>query len=106
MYFENKWYLIEHKRKFGNIQEVIATYETLYPHLKKNAYFLYNYAAKLNYFGYYERSCFLVDKCRNYFNDYDVQMLIADNLFHLRNGIKLRIIIVRLFICVPIDLSL
>ena len=35
MYFENKWYLIEHKRKFGNIQEVIATYETLYPHLKK-----------------------------------------------------------------------
>ena len=23
MYFENKWYLIEHKRKFGNIQEVI-----------------------------------------------------------------------------------
>ena len=88
MYFENKWYLIEHKRKFGNIQEVIATYETLYPHLKKNAYFLYNYAAKLNYFGYYERSCFLVDKCRNYFNDYDVQMLIADNLFHLEEWNK------------------
>ena len=55
---------------------------------EENAYFLYNYAAKLNYFGYYERSCFLVDKCRNYFNDYDVQMLIADNLFHLEEWNK------------------
>lgn len=84
MYFENKWYLIEHKKKFGNTQEVIATYETLYPHLKQNPYFLYNYAAKLNYFGYYERSNLFMDKCRNYLNDYDVQMLIADNLFRLK----------------------
>ena len=29
-----------------------------------------------------------VDKCRNYFNDYDVQMLIADNLFHLEEWNK------------------
>ena len=88
IYFENKWYLIERKRKFGNVQEVIATYETLYPYLKQNAYFLYNYAIKLNYFGYYERSGLLVDECRNYFNDYDVQMLIADNLFHLEEWNK------------------
>lgn len=78
MYFENKWYLIEHKRKFGNIQEVIATYETLYPHLKKMLISYIIMLRSLIISWYYERSCFLVDKCRNYFNDYDVQMLIAD----------------------------
>lgn len=84
MYYENKWYTVVKKNELGNMQEIMATYSTLYPHLKQNAYFLYNYAAKLNYWGYYKESSSLVEECEDCLNDYDVQMLKADDYFRVK----------------------
>ena len=50
------------------------------PQMKHNPLFLYNYAAELNYIGRYEESLAVTEECREGWNDYDVQMLLADNL--------------------------
>lgn len=84
IYYENKWHIAANQRGFGNTQEAVSAYKSLYPHLKQNTCFLYNYAAKLNYFGYYKESSLFAAKCENYLNDYDIQMLLADIFFHLK----------------------
>lgn len=78
IYFENKWYSIANSR-LSNKYELISEYESIYPHLESNAYFLYNYAAYLNYFNNYATSLKLTSVCKNSLNDYDIQMIIADN---------------------------
>jgi hypothetical protein len=50
------------------------------PQMQHNPLFLYNYAAELNYIGRYEESLMITEECRLGWNDYDVQMLLADNL--------------------------
>ena len=47
-----------------------------------NPLFLYNYAAELNYVERYKESLSLTRECMNSFKDYDVQLLLADNLEH------------------------
>jgi tetratricopeptide (TPR) repeat protein len=47
--------------------------------------FLYNYAAELNYIKEYEQSLMVLKDCILYLNDYEVQLLIADNYFNLNN---------------------
>jgi len=48
-----------------------------------NPLFLYNYGAELNFIKEYERSIQLLEKCELYWNNYDVQMILADNNFNL-----------------------
>ena len=50
-----------------------------------NPYFLYNYSAELNLIGRYEESNSIAGECVKMMNDYDVQMLLADNHFNLNN---------------------
>ena len=62
-----------------NTQTVFSEYEELYPVLKNDVYFLYNYAAKFNRIREFEKSAAVIQECEKMLNDYDIQMLKADN---------------------------
>jgi hypothetical protein bacD2_10657 len=50
--------------------------------------FLYNYGAVLNHAGDYSGSNAVMFQCTDYFNDYDVQRIIADNYDNMNNQEK------------------
>lgn len=59
--------------------KTFAQYEKLFPKLKDNYLFLYNYAAELNYGGYYKLSQKIAQECSNFLSDYDLKLLMGDN---------------------------
>lgn len=83
MNHELKWKNIALKSLQGQTKQSLVQYEKLYPYLKGNAQFLYNYSAELNVANHYKESLSILSECQNKFNDYDVQMLLADNYYHL-----------------------
>ena len=86
MYLELKWKKIATKSLQGQTEQMLNEYETMYPYLNHNAFFLYNYGAELNFIGEYKKSIKLLDECKQQFNDYDLQMLLADNYYHIGNA--------------------
>jgi O-antigen polymerase len=78
-YAEIVWKKIATESLRGKTKEMLPQYEKLYPVLKINPYFLYNYAAELNEEGYHDQSLTLLKECRKKLADYDVLMLEADN---------------------------
>ena len=82
---EIRWKEIAHNSLNGNTIKMLPEYEKLYPVLKNNPFFLYNYGAELNYAGKYKKSIRTLKECQKKFNDYDLQLLRADNYYHLGN---------------------
>jgi len=80
---ELKWKDIAVKSLQGQTKQMLPKYEKLYPYLKYNSLFLYNYGAELNVARQFERSKILLNECQKKFNDYDLQMLLADNYYHI-----------------------
>ena len=64
---------------------MLPEYRLLHSKLSDNELFLYNYAAELNFAGYYEESLSISRECEHIWADYDLQMLIADNYQQLNN---------------------
>jgi tetratricopeptide (TPR) repeat protein len=85
MYNEIQWKTIAVKSLQGQTKKMLPQYEKLYPYMRNNAFFLYNYGAELNVAKQHRESITLLNECQNKFNDYDVQMLLADNLYHIGN---------------------
>jgi O-antigen polymerase len=85
MHLELKWKKIATKSLQGQTEQMLPEYENMYPYLKYNALFLYNYGAELNFIGEYKKSIKLLDACKKEFNDYDLQMLLADNYYNIGN---------------------
>lgn len=83
MWKEIRWKEISEKSQRGRTLEMLPNYENLYPSMKKNALFLYNYGAELNYVRKYKESIIIMNECCKKLNDYDVQMIMADNYYHL-----------------------
>jgi O-antigen ligase len=54
-------------------------YARLYPSLKANPSFMYNYGAWLHHNGYYGESLEILNECINSLDDYNVELLLADN---------------------------
>jgi hypothetical protein len=77
--YEIRWKQISQKSLAGETEKMIPEYIKLYPVLKSNPFFLYNYAAELNYIGRYNDSNIILLDCRKKINDYDIQILMADN---------------------------
>ena len=50
-----------------------------------NSLFLYNYGAELNVAKRYEKSITLLFESQEKFNDYDLQIVLANNYFHIGN---------------------
>jgi len=66
----------------GNTEEMLPEYRKLYlSGLKRNPFFLYNYGAELNVAGKFDESIAILIACKKRFNDYDLQMLMADNYY-------------------------
>jgi tetratricopeptide (TPR) repeat protein len=76
---EIKWNTIAHKSLAGKTAEVLPEYDRLYAYLNRNGLFLYNHAAELHEVKEYEKSLSVFDLGVKYYNDMDVQMLLADN---------------------------
>ncbi|MDR2037529.1 MAG: O-antigen ligase family protein [Bacteroidales bacterium] len=87
VYYESQWYNIVKQSGLMRKQDVISEYECLYPFMNKNAYFVYNYAAILRY-NDPEKSTEMVIVCEKMLNDFDVQMLKADNYKKQRDFYK------------------
>lgn len=86
MYAEMKWKTIAVSSLQGNTNEMLPEYERLYTkHLSQNPYFLYNYGAELNVSGNFELSIKILNECQSKFNDYDLQMILADNYAMINN---------------------
>lgn len=80
-YCEKEWNLIAKKSLAGGTRNMLPQYLFLYEktYMSQNNLFLYNYAAELNHIGKNKESNKVLETCINYLNDYDVQMLMADN---------------------------
>jgi len=76
---EIKWKRVAHLALCGQARKVLLEYDQLHRWLGKNGLFLYNHAAVLYEAGEFEKSVEIIERCTKYFNDYDVQMLLADN---------------------------
>lgn len=80
MYLDLKWAEMSKRSLAGHTERMLPFYEKMKPLMQHNPLFLYNYAAELNYIGRYEESLIITEECKLGWNDYDVQMLLADNL--------------------------
>ena len=77
---EKKWKTIAMSSLRGNTEKMLPEYRKLYlAFLKRNPFFLYNYGAELNVAGKFDKSIDILTECKKRFNDYDLQMLMADN---------------------------
>jgi len=61
-----------------------AKYKDLFPLLKDNKYFLYNYAVELNYGKRYKESIQIAQLCEKLWADYNLQLLLGDNYNQLK----------------------
>lgn len=54
-------------------------YNQLFSSLKDDPSFMYNYGAWLHHNGYYDESLEILNECKNSLDDYNVEMLLADD---------------------------
>ena len=85
MYYDHKWHNIIYQNKQIGGVAILSKYEQLYPHLKNDPYFLYNYATRANFADDFSLSTELTKKCEEILNDYDIEMLQGDNFQQLGN---------------------
>lgn len=77
-----QWKRIERLSLRGQTEAMLSEYARLYPKLKSNGSFLYNYGAELHYIKRYKESKKIILECEQLQNDYNVQMIMADNYRH------------------------
>lgn len=86
--FEYKWNEIARLSLFGKTEIVRPQYKELNSEWNGNPLFMYNYGAELNYIKQYTESVLVLQKCAKYYNYYDVQMLLGDNYFKMKDWKK------------------
>lgn len=78
---KKKWkYLIVNSYKYTK-EELINCYDSLYLIGNNKPFFLYNYGSVLRKLGEYEQSIKILNNCEEYFSDYDVKILLANNYY-------------------------
>lgn len=82
--FEIQWGKLALYREYLESDTISESYADLYVRWNGDPMFLYNYGAVLNHLGNYSRSNEIMFRCIKYFNDYDVQRLIADNYDNMK----------------------
>jgi len=83
-YDEYNWNIIAKRSLAGEKKEVMPDYARLYKTMNRNGLFLYNYGAELNYINKLDKSVVLLTECENFYNDIDLQLLLADNYLQLK----------------------
>lgn len=84
IYFESVWKKLTKQVSFGKAKKIIDDYDYLYHVWNGNPLFLYNYGAVLYRIEKYNESLDVLFFCEKYYNDYEVQMLIADNYYSMK----------------------
>lgn len=84
IWFELQWKELIHIFSLGNGTEIIKDYKKLYDKWNGNPYFLYNYGVLLNNLQMFDDSNVILHECEKYFNDYDVQLLLATNYYRMQ----------------------
>lgn len=82
---ERAWHEASQTALAGETAKAFPEYGRLYPFMRENPLFLYNYGAELNHVKQWERSAEVLEECLRRLNDTDVQLLLADNYFHLQD---------------------
>lgn len=80
---EREWYKITHLSCARDIGEIHARYQLVYPRMKHDGLFLYNYGAELFRLDAFEESIKILQESEVYFNDINLQLLLADNYTNL-----------------------
>lgn len=70
--------LYDRRLVFGD-KQTLSEYQSVYPVLKHEPYFLYNYAVEQNLDGQYAKSQQIAKECERYWADYDLKMVMAYN---------------------------
>jgi len=83
-YDEYSWNAIAKQSLAGETKRVMPDYARLYKTMNRNGLFLYNYGAELNYINQWDKSVVLLTECANFYNDIDLQLLLADNYTQLK----------------------
>jgi len=83
-YDEYSWNAVAKRSLAGETKAVMPDYARLYKTMNRNGLFLYNYGAELNYINKWDRSVQLLTECTNFYNDIDLQLLLADNYTQLK----------------------
>lgn len=80
---ERNWHKASVQALCKDYDEAILSYVTLLHKFDDNPYFLYNYAAVLLENKQYEKSLKIALQCRQYWADYDLELIIGENYQHL-----------------------
>lgn len=75
---ELKWGEVANLLLINNNPKVLSVYEELMNVLGNEPYFLYNYAAELYYAEEYDRALQVAQRCRIYWADYDLELLLGE----------------------------
>lgn len=82
--FEYKWNKIAKISLSGRTEDMLPYYGELFSSWNGNHLFLYNYAAELGQVHQYSKSLEILNKAIQYWNDYDIQLLYANNYMQLQ----------------------
>ena len=82
---ERRWKIISDESIKGRCEEMLPYFEELSTKLSDNGLFMYNWAAELHYARRYEESANVFNSGLHLINDYDVQMLLADDYQQMGN---------------------
>jgi O-antigen ligase len=74
-----QWNTVAHHALEGNAKAALPQYAKLYPRLKHNPFFLYNYGAELATAEKYAESTAILNECEVRLTNYDMQLLLATN---------------------------
>lgn len=77
---ELEWGEVAETALLGANKDVFARYEDLMPLLGHEPYFLYDYAVKLYAVGEYDGALSIAQRCRTYWADYDLELLLGELL--------------------------
>ncbi len=73
-----EWGMIQHKAYYGQSKKMMPLYAELYPQVKSDYSFLYNYASEQYVAGNYKEALLTAEECSKSLADYNLSLLIAD----------------------------
>lgn len=79
------WGYASHQAKRGRSEEMMASYERLYPYLSWRGVFLYDYTIESLYADRYEQAYRLAEECRGKHLSYDLTLLEGDICRYMKN---------------------
>ena len=80
------WNRAYDKVKLGQFHKIENTYKKLSENMRGDVNFIFNYSVVLFRAGRYNESLSYAQKCLSIVNNYDVQLLLADNYYKLKNN--------------------